>query len=56
MGGLIEGAKRKIWSIANEIASAKPTPKVRIGLLAYRDRAVRLRRGGGGRRPVRRAI
>ena len=38
MGGLIEGAKQKIWSIANEIISAKPTPGIRLGLVAYRDR------------------
>jgi Mg-chelatase subunit ChlD len=38
MGGLIEGAKAKIWSIANQIVSAKPTPRLRIGLVGYRDR------------------
>lgn len=38
MGGLIEGAKQKIWSIANAIASAKPRPNIRMGLVAYRDR------------------
>jgi hypothetical protein len=38
MGGLIEGAKQKIWSIANEMVSAKPTPELRLGLVAYRDR------------------
>lgn len=38
MSGLIEGAKQKIWSIANEMVSAKPTPEVRMALLAYRDR------------------
>jgi hypothetical protein len=38
MGGLIEGAKQKIWSIANGMIAAKPTPDIRIGLLAYRDR------------------
>jgi hypothetical protein len=38
MGGLIEGAKQKIWSIANEMISAKPTPDIRLGLVAYRDR------------------
>src|SRR5262245_46261232 len=38
MGGLIEGAKQKIWSIANEIISAKPTPNVKFGLIGYRDR------------------
>jgi hypothetical protein len=38
MGGLIEGAKQKIWAIANEMISAKPTPELRLGLVAYRDR------------------
>lgn len=38
MSGLIEGAKEKIWSIANSIISQKPGPTVRIGLLSYRDR------------------
>ncbi len=38
MSGLIEGAKQKIWSIANEMISAKPTPEIRLGLIGYRDR------------------
>ncbi len=38
MGGLIEGAKQKIWSIANEIAAAKPSPELKLGLVAFRDR------------------
>ncbi len=38
MAGLIDGAKRKIWSIANQLASGQPRPKVRIALVAYRDR------------------
>ena len=38
MGGLIEGAKQKIWSIASKIATGKPTPKLRIGLVGYRDK------------------
>jgi len=38
MSGLIEGAKQKIWSIANEIVAAKPTPEIRVGLVGYRDR------------------
>lgn len=38
MGGLIEGAKEKIWSIANSIIARDPKPEVRIGLLSYRDR------------------
>jgi len=38
MGGLIEGAKQKIWSISNQIVAGKPTPGLKVGLLAYRDR------------------
>jgi Mg-chelatase subunit ChlD len=38
MGGLIEGAKQKIWSIANEMISAQPTPELKLGLIGYRDR------------------
>ncbi len=38
MGGLIEGAKQKIWSIANEIIGAQPTPELKLGLIGYRDR------------------
>ncbi|MES2738126.1 MAG: vWA domain-containing protein [Verrucomicrobiota bacterium] len=38
MDGLIDGAKQKIWSIANDIISAKPKPLVRFGLVGYRDR------------------
>jgi Mg-chelatase subunit ChlD len=37
MGGLIEGAKQKIWAISNQIASGKPTPRLKIGLVAFRD-------------------
>src|SRR5438105_2021973 len=38
MEGLIEGAKRKIWSLVDFIASGQPRPRVRIGLVAYRDK------------------
>jgi len=38
MSGLIQAAKEKIWSIATTMASAQPTPEIRIGLVAYRDR------------------
>jgi Mg-chelatase subunit ChlD len=38
MGGLIEGAKQKIWAISNQIAGGKPTPLLKVGLVAYRDR------------------
>ncbi len=38
MSGLIEGAKMKIWSIANDIVRARPAPDLRLGLIGYRDR------------------
>jgi hypothetical protein len=38
MGGLIAGAKAKIWQIARIAQEGKPSPKLRIGLVAYRDR------------------
>jgi Mg-chelatase subunit ChlD len=38
MGGLLEGAKQKIWSIANEMISAQPTPELKLGLIGFRDR------------------
>ncbi len=38
MGGLIEGAKLKIWTIANQLVSAKPVPQLKIALIGYRDR------------------
>ena len=38
MGGLIEGAKVKVWKIVNQIVSGVPVPDVRVGLVGYRDR------------------
>lgn len=38
MGSLLEGAKQKIWSIASRLASGTPTPRIRVGLVGYRDR------------------
>ncbi|MDK9695247.1 MAG: VWA domain-containing protein [Siculibacillus sp.] len=38
MGDLIDGAKRRIWGIADEIRKANPNAEIRIGLVAYRDR------------------
>jgi hypothetical protein len=37
MSGLIENAKRKIWSIATSIVDANPAAEVRMALVAYRD-------------------
>ena len=38
MSGLLEGAKRKIWSIADAMGGAQSGVPVRLGLVAYRDR------------------
>src|SRR6185437_5014332 len=38
MSGLIEGAKRKIWSIANSIVAANHGATIRFALVPYRDR------------------
>lgn len=38
MAGLIDAAKEKIWSIASSMSQATPTPVIRMGLVAYRDR------------------
>jgi Mg-chelatase subunit ChlD len=38
MGGLIAGAKAKIWAIVNQIAGGKPTPAVKVGLVGFRDK------------------
>ena len=37
MGGLLEGAKQRIWGIVNEVMQESHS-SVRIGLVAYRDR------------------
>jgi len=38
MSGLIDAARKKIWAISNQIATGTPTPQVKVGLVAYRDR------------------
>ena len=38
MGGLLEGAKQRIWGIVNEVMQSTSHPSVRAGLVAYRDR------------------
>jgi hypothetical protein len=37
MGGLLEGAKQRIWGIVNEAMQSPQSPSVRVGLVAYRD-------------------
>lgn len=38
MGGLLEGAKQRIWGIVNEVMQSQSKPNVRVGLVAYRDK------------------
>lgn len=38
MGGLLEGAKQRIWGLVNEVMQSASHPSVRVGLVAYRDR------------------
>jgi hypothetical protein len=38
MGDLIDGAKRKIWSIASTIVETNPNADIAMALVAYRDR------------------
>ncbi|MCL2162551.1 MAG: VWA domain-containing protein [Betaproteobacteria bacterium] len=37
MSSLIDGAKKKIWSIANTIVDQHPDAEIRFGLVGYRD-------------------
>lgn len=38
MSGLIEGAKQKIWSIANTIIAVRDKPQIKLALIGYRDK------------------
>jgi hypothetical protein len=35
MSGLIDATKQKIWEIVNDLATAKPTPRLRVALLTF---------------------
>lgn len=37
MGGLLDGAKQKVWGIVNDVLQKSSHPNVRVGLVAYRD-------------------
>jgi von Willebrand factor type A domain-containing protein len=37
MGGLLDGAKQTVWSIASHIKQVDPDASIRIGLVAYKD-------------------
>jgi len=38
MGGLLTGAKQRIWGIVNEVMQSSSRSSVKVGLVAYRDR------------------
>ena len=38
MGGLLNGAKERIWGIVNEVMQTSKLSSVKVGLVAYRDR------------------
>lgn len=38
MGGLIGRAKEELWTIVDRLGSARLIPRVRVGIVAYRDR------------------
>jgi Mg-chelatase subunit ChlD len=38
MGGLLTGAKERIWGIVNEVMQTSSLSSVKVGLVAYRDR------------------
>jgi len=38
MGGLLTGAKERIWGIVNEVMQTSKLSSVKVGLVAYRDR------------------
>ncbi|HZF29269.1 MAG TPA: VWA domain-containing protein [Gammaproteobacteria bacterium] len=35
MEGLIDSAKQRLWDVTNELAQARPTPKLRVAILSY---------------------
>ena len=37
MGGLLDGAKRTVWSIASHVREVDPNADLRVGLVAYKD-------------------
>src|SRR5689334_1509902 len=41
MGGLLTGAKQRIWGIVNDVMQTSKLSSVKVGLVAYRDRGDR---------------
>ena len=42
MGDEIEPVKQHLWAIASRVASGRPAPDLRVGLVVYRDRGDRV--------------
>ncbi|MDJ0865379.1 MAG: VWA domain-containing protein [Myxococcota bacterium] len=38
MSALLDGAVQRVWAIANQLAAGRPAPRLRLGLVAFRDR------------------
>jgi Mg-chelatase subunit ChlD len=38
MGGYLEFCKSKFWALCHHVASAKPTPTLKVGLVDYKDK------------------
>jgi uncharacterized protein YegL len=38
MSGLLDGLRRSFWGICNQILSARPTPELKVGVVAFRDK------------------
>jgi Mg-chelatase subunit ChlD len=38
MGGLLRTATARIWTLCSQIARGKPTPDLKVGIVAYRDK------------------
>jgi Mg-chelatase subunit ChlD len=38
MGSLLDGMRRSLWAIFDQALDGRPTPELRVGLVAYRDK------------------
>src|SRR4051794_27267561 len=45
MDGLIDSAKRKLWTVVNDLARMTPTPELRVGLYSYGNNTYDAKRG-----------
>lgn len=45
MDGLIDSAKRKLWTVVNDLAKVEPTPALRVALYSYGNNTYDARKG-----------